>query len=241
MPAMARSTARKRRFVASGRCLAFVIAAIALVPVAGCGGCGSRGPAARQRRTPERLELSVVGVHDGDTLTGLSGGREQVKVRIEGIDAPELGQPFGRVAKRELSGRVFGKKVSVVTSGRDRYDRVVGRVLLGDRDVGAEMVREGFAWHAVTFSRDRQLAAAEEAARRARAGLWADASPEPPWKFRARRAKEPADADQRQPGGWFRWWFGQKGGSHLFGRASFQRAEQVPSTGIEPVTFSSGG
>jgi len=208
MPPTAFFDQPRRSSIAAGRAAIVVIVAMTLVLVPGCGGCGSRVPAGRQRRLPQRLELSVVGVHDGDTLTGLTGDREQVKVRVEGIDAPELGQPFGRVAKRELSDRTFGKKLSVVTTHRDRYDRVVGRVLVGGRDIGVEMVRGGLAWHAVAFSRDQQLAAAEASARRARSGLWTDRSPEPPWEFRARRGKAPPVADPPEPGGWFRGWFG---------------------------------
>lgn len=157
----------------------------------------------------ERIEVSVVGVHDGDTLTGLTGAREQIKVRLEGIDAPELGQPFGRAAKRALSDKVFGKRVEIVTTHRDRYGRTVGRVLSGGRDVGAELLREGFAWHATHYSHDRQLAAAEAAARRARAGLWADRSPEPPWEFRKHRGGKQEEPAKAASGGWFDAWFGR--------------------------------
>ncbi len=59
------------------------------------------------------LHLRVVGVHDGDTLTGLNDQKEQVKVRLDAIDAPELGQPFGRSSKKALSDKVFGKDVVV--------------------------------------------------------------------------------------------------------------------------------
>ena len=50
---------------------------------------------------PERTKPTVgnsgrvVGVHDGDTLTVLTAGNVQIKVRLVEIDAPELKQPFG--------------------------------------------------------------------------------------------------------------------------------------------------
>ena len=49
---------------------------------------------------PERFTARVVGVHDGDTLTALTGDKRELKVRLHGIDAPELGQPFGQASKR---------------------------------------------------------------------------------------------------------------------------------------------
>ena len=54
------------------------------------------------------VEARVVSVHDGDTLTVLIE-RKQVKVRLTDIDAPELGQPFGRNSKQSLSDLCFGK------------------------------------------------------------------------------------------------------------------------------------
>ena len=54
----------------------------------------------------------VVGVHDGDTLT-LRTFNETLKVRLFGIDTPELGQPFGNNAKQALSQMVFGKSVTI--------------------------------------------------------------------------------------------------------------------------------
>ena len=68
----------------------------------------------------EPLHVRVVGVHDGDTLTALTADRTQLKVRLHGIDAPELGQPFGQASKRALSGLVFGKQVTLHTTGTDR-------------------------------------------------------------------------------------------------------------------------
>ena len=44
----------------------------------------------------------VVAVHDGDTLTVLTASREQVKIRLFGIDPPELKQAFGNRAKQAL-------------------------------------------------------------------------------------------------------------------------------------------
>ena len=51
----------------------------------------------------QTITARVVGVHDGDTITALTDDKRQLKVRLHGIDAPELGQPFGQASKRALS------------------------------------------------------------------------------------------------------------------------------------------
>lgn len=56
----------------------------------------------------ETLNGRVVGITDGDTLTLLASGNLQVRIRLEGIDAPELGQPFGNASKQNLSQLAYG-------------------------------------------------------------------------------------------------------------------------------------
>jgi len=145
-----------------------------------------RGVAAPVRPDDRRAELrlKVVGVHDGDSLTGLDDGRIQYKIRLQAIDAPELGQPFGQAAKRALSGKVFGRDVVVIPQTTDRFGRTVGRVLVAGRDAALEMLEEGMAWHYEQYDDEERLREAERAARAARKGLWQDRSPEPPWQWR---------------------------------------------------------
>jgi endonuclease YncB( thermonuclease family) len=73
----------------------------------------------------------VVGVSDGDTITVLDASNRQHKVRLEGIDAPESAQDYGSRAKQSLSDLVFGKTVTVISSKKDKYGRVLGKVTLG--------------------------------------------------------------------------------------------------------------
>ena len=87
----------------------------------------------------------VIGVADGDSITVLRD-REQVKVRLVDIDAPERAQPFGSRSRRALEVLVKGREVRVVERGRDRYHRILGRVFRGELDVNAEQVRQGMAW-----------------------------------------------------------------------------------------------
>lgn len=164
-----------------------VAASLLLVAAVGALAFGDKQPQA------SRLELRVVGVHDGDTLTGLSASNEQVKVRLDAIDAPELGQPFGQQSKQALSGKVFGKQVVVHRKTIDRYGRTIGHVLVDGRDVNLELLEEGMAWHYKHFDRNRRLAAAEEAARAAAKGLWSEPAPVAPWDWRQRRKTQPAE------------------------------------------------
>lgn len=83
-----------------------------------------------------------VGVHDGDTISVMKAGRA-VKIRLEGIDCPELGQDFGTRAKVFTSTLVFGKDVQVKEFYRDQYGRTVARVLVADHDVSLELVKGG--------------------------------------------------------------------------------------------------
>lgn len=130
---------------------------------------------------------NVVGVHDGDTLTLLTADKVQIKVRLEGIDAPESKQPFGTRSKEALSALVFGKTATIRQMGQDRYRRTLGRVFVEGRDVNLAMVQSGLAWRYVKYSGDPALIAAEQEARVARRGLWADPQPVPPWEWRKRK------------------------------------------------------
>lgn len=132
------------------------------------------------------VPVQVVGVHDGDTLTVLAD-RRRLRVRLTDIDAPELGQPFGKRAKAALSDLCFGKPAEIEFRGRDRYDRVLARVTCNGRDANAEQVRLGYAWVYTRYAAaDSPLYALEFDARAARRGLWSVREPTPPWEWRRR-------------------------------------------------------
>jgi endonuclease YncB( thermonuclease family) len=127
----------------------------------------------------------VVSVHDGDTLRVIDRDNVEVKVRLLGIDAPETGQAFGTKSRDALAAMVKGKAVELVGSEKDRYGRTLATVMVGGVNANLEMVRKGLAWHFTRYSKDPQLAEAEREARAAKRGLWADAEPVAPWKWRA--------------------------------------------------------
>lgn len=103
----------------------------------------------------ESIVGRVVGVHDGDTITLLTPERQQVKIRLAQIDAPESNQDFGQVSKQSLSGMVFGKDVSVEVETTDKYGRTVGKVLVGGMDANLEQVKNGMAWVYVKYAHER--------------------------------------------------------------------------------------
>lgn len=134
------------------------------------------------------LTGKVVGIADGDTLTVLID-RKPVKVRLEGIDAPERSQAFGARSREKLSELVFGKTVRVVTYGTDRYGRTLGVVYIDGENVNAKMIESGLAWHYKRYSSDAELDRLEREARRAKRGLWSDPAPVEPWNWRAHNSK----------------------------------------------------
>lgn len=129
-------------------------------------------------------KAKVVGVHDGDTITVLFDGRTSAKVRLQGIDAPELGQPFGKASKHALSDLVFNAFVEVKATGKDRYGRTLANIYESNLWINKELIKRGMAWHYTKYSSDPDLANAELAARKSKVGLWQEPSPTPPWQWR---------------------------------------------------------
>ena len=127
----------------------------------------------------------VIGISDGDTLTLLSG-REQIKVRLTEMDAPEKKQPFGNRSKQSLSALCFNKTARLDEQGKDRYGRTLARVYCDGIDANAEQVRRGMAWVYDRYVTDRSLYGLQDDARAAKRGLWVDPAPVPPWEWRHR-------------------------------------------------------
>lgn len=141
----------------------------------------------------ETLVGKVIGVADGDTVTVLDEQRQQHKIRLAGIDAPEKRQAFGQRSKEALSDAVFDKVVSVDWNKFDRYGRIIGKIVVDDRDVNLGQVQSGLAWWYQKYASEqatadqRLYAHAEDEAKRERLGLWSEAEPVAPWDFRRRR------------------------------------------------------
>ena len=132
----------------------------------------------------ETLSGKVVKVVDGDTIDVLQD-RTTVRIRLNGIDAPEKGQAFGNRAKQFVLDVAAQQTVTVEITDVDRYGRSVGDVYLPDgRNLNREIVAAGYAWWYRKYSNDQTLGRLEEEARRDRRGLWRDKNPVPPWEWR---------------------------------------------------------
>lgn len=139
---------------------------------------------------------TVVAVHDGDTIS-VRTATQTIRLRLEGIDCPEYKQPFSARAKQFTSNRVYRRQVTVEGRGRDQYDRLLARVRVDGVELNEALVRAGMAWHYQRGEVDRALADAERTARGARAGLWADAKPVPPWLWRREHPPSPSAGRSR--------------------------------------------
>ncbi len=136
------------------------------------------------------LQGKVIGVADGDTLTLLDAQKNQHKIRLQGIDAPEKAQAFGNKSKQSLHEMVHGKEVFVDVQKKDKYGRSVGKILVNQTDACLEQIKRGMAWHYTQYDNEQSpvdrdvYAQAESTARAQSLGLWKDKSPTPPWAFR---------------------------------------------------------
>src|SRR5687767_12997679 len=132
----------------------------------------------------------VVKVADGDTLTVLVQKR-QIRVRLDGIDAPERGQAFGKRSTQSLADLCAAKDARVAERGKDRYGRTIGIVTCAGIEANSEQVRRGMAWVFVKYApAGSPLYALEASAKTQRAGVWSDARSVAPWQWRAKKQAE---------------------------------------------------
>ncbi len=133
-----------------------------------------------------QLTGKVVAIADGDTFT-LLVNKQQIKIRLHGIDCPEKGQDFSKTAKDFLSDYVFDKVVNVRTMSKDRYRRTIGVVSIDGINMNEKLLEAGLAWHFKKYDKNPAWAKLEETARKNKRGLWVNANPIPPWEWRKRK------------------------------------------------------
>lgn len=128
----------------------------------------------------------IIRVIDGDTIElFLINSLTTIKIRLNGIDCPEKGQPYYEEATTYTSDLCLHKQVGVIKYDKDKYDRLIADIILPDgRNLSEELVRAGFAWWYRLYSDDLILKQLENEARIARRGLWFQPNPIPPWEFR---------------------------------------------------------
>lgn len=179
----------------------FLVLCLPISLLAGCLGTLDIKPSSYQK-LPKGAEITAAGtllaeariiqVSDGDTLTVLGPDKKTYKIRLQGIDAPEKKQPYGQKCKESLMMLTANLPATVEAYKKDRYGRVVAKVSINGKDVALEQIRNGCGWHYAAYAKEQSrtdqaaYAAAEQQARRAKAGLWHDKKPQAPWDYRHR-------------------------------------------------------
>jgi micrococcal nuclease len=135
-----------------------------------------------------QLKGKVVKIADGDTFTMLVN-KQQVRVRLHGIDCPEKGQDFSNTAKQYLSDLIMGCEVTVRQMNTDRYGRIVGIAFVGQININEALLREGLAWHFLKYDKNPEWTNLEAASRRNKKGLWKQSDAVAPWQFRKVKRK----------------------------------------------------
>ncbi len=145
------------------------------------------------------IEGKVVAVTDGDTIKVLDSNNIQHRVRLTGIDAPERDQPYGKASTKYLTALIAGKEVRVESNKKDRYKRVLGKVLVQPSDCNScgktldanhAQLLAGMAWWYRYYAKEQsqedrgRYESAENEAKLRKLGLWADANPINPYDWR---------------------------------------------------------
>lgn len=140
----------------------------------------------------------VINIIDGDTVTILDANKEEHRIRLGEIDAPEKSQAFGKESAAELKELVLDKQVKIFWKKKDNFTwkttdhqekrgRIIGGIYIDERFINRELVERGAAWHYKEFSKDDTLTQAEAYAKKNKYGLWANPDAVSPWEYRKRK------------------------------------------------------
>lgn len=135
----------------------------------------------RSQKSVREFRGRVVRCHDGDTCT-VEVGTKKRRIRISGVDSPELKQTSGPDARDFTIRLVAGKEVTLLCDGKSGQ-RDTCQMRTPEFDLGTELVKAGWAWDSPRYSK-RKYRDLQEQARRNRIGLWAKDRPISPYCFR---------------------------------------------------------
>lgn len=145
--------------------------------------------------TADSFTGQVIRVSDGDTIDIAVGeAGEKVRVRLYGLDAPELAQSHGREARDFLSKLLMNREVRVEKQDLDQFGRVVGQVFDSGLSVNLTLVASGHAWVYDRYCQApvcHQMKNEEAQARQKKIGLWNQSDPQPPWQWRQAQSDRP--------------------------------------------------
>lgn len=134
-------------------------------------------------------EAHVTHVVDGDSIWARpAAGGARVRLRIDGIDAPEICQTLGREARAAMQALVLNRRARITVWAYDAYGRPIASIrrLPDELDVAAQMVSQGMAWSEGYRGRLGKYWREEAEAREQDRGVFAEWRPETPAEFRRR-------------------------------------------------------
>ena len=129
-------------------------------------------------------------VHDGDTFRLTQPDGSFLRIRLANIDAPEIQQPYGLLARYFLNNLINEKAVEVHITATDTYGRKVALLYVNGRQTNQLLVANGLTWNYPKYSTDTTLVSIENKARASKVGLWEEENPTPPWRFRAEKKRK---------------------------------------------------
>ncbi len=132
----------------------------------------------------ESIEGNVTKVIDGDSIKVRTSEGMEYEVQLEGTDAPELKQPFGKESAEALQKMLGTSKVKVTWQKKDNFERPLAQVYVEDKHINSEMIRTGNAWHFKRYNQSKKLADLEIEAKKEKLGLWGTDNPQAPWDYR---------------------------------------------------------
>lgn len=130
-----------------------------------------------------RIHGKVVHVSDGDTVTLKDEDGEKHKVRLNGIDAPEIGQDYGDESRDFVKQLALNKSASVEVIGVDQYDRVLGILYIGGINVNEELLSNGLAWQ-YRFDKNSYYKQLVMDAKIKNLNIWSSSDPLDPYVWR---------------------------------------------------------
>ena len=114
-------------------------------------------------------------IHDGDTINITTHNNKKVKIRLYGIDAPELKQPFGEQSQLCLEEMIKNQNISYIPRNKnkstDKYGRTVAVIFKGNTNINLEMVKKGCAWNYMYYNKSLYTIFAQITAKNKKAGL----------------------------------------------------------------------
>jgi len=139
---------------------------------------------------PKQMQVRVIDVNDGDTLTVMDSRQKTYTVQLDGIDAPEAGQPYGEASKKHLARRILKKNVVLLWYKTSKEGALIAKVLWNNGDINQLQLRTGSAWMTNSISVNTtgkdsgRYAIAQGHAKEKGLGLWRDEHAVSTWDWR---------------------------------------------------------